>query len=655
MKQVISSQSTLFTAGTNYGPLMGVGSSGNATQIIPTAGTLSNFRVKLSAAPGTGAQGYTLSVLINGSPQLSVAITGTGTTGVDTSSVAVAAGDEVIVSIAPVSSPTPNNVPVWYAVTFEGDVAGESILLGCSSAVLNTTTTYYGPISGILVAGVSATESAFKQIIPTPGTIKKLYWKLSADPGTSPDTYRLTVRKSGASQALTADIVADAVSGNDTTNSFTVAAGDDVNVMFEPVSTPSVAPRAYWGMVFVADTNGESLMLGGGSANLANNGTRYSEATAEGRTFGAGESFTLMNACTLKKFFVELSGSPYANSTSLDKFSFFLRLASVDTALTVAIVDGGTGNTVGNDITHTADVTDGQVLAISSVPASSPTTRSASWGFVCYIQPITNYSLSVDSGSFALSGTVAGLRATRKLTVGSGSFSETGTAATLKFNHPLAAGSGTFVESGTAVGLLATRKLTAGSGTFSESGTAASLVRTYKVSAVSGTFIETGAATGLRATRLLSAVGATFLESGTAAILNYSGTSAVLVAVAGAVNLSGTVAALYRNAVLATASGSFAEAGTIAALYRGNLKILASPGDYFLTGSPTSLLRKALLTALSGSFVLSGTNAAINPGGFKIIAGSGAFLISGDTAYFPRPGSSKTCFIFQKRRDHFRI
>jgi hypothetical protein len=267
---------------------------------------------------------------------------------------------------------------------------------------------------------------------------------------------------------------------------------------------------------------------------------------------------------------------------------------------------------------------------------------------------VQNYSLSAVSGSFAETGTAATLKTARKLSAVSGSFAETGTAATLKFNHPLAAGSGAFVESGTAAGLLATRKLTAGSGTFSESGTTVSFVRAYKVSAESGTFIETGTTAGLRATRLLSAVGATFLESGTAAILNWSGTSATLVAGAGAVNVSGSVAALYRNAVLATASGSFAETGTIAALYRGNLKLLAGPGDYFLTGSPMSLLRKALLTALSGSFVLSGTNAAINPG-FKIIADSGTFLISGGVMYFPRPGSSRVSFIFQKRRDHFRI
>ena len=419
------------------------------TEIIPTAGALSGLRVKLSVAPGAG-KSRTISIYLNGSAQLTVTIADTATTGVNTGSVNVSAGDTVAVVVT--ATGTPATTAVYYSSIFTGTTSGESILMGNSySGGMHTTTTLYGSVANC--AAIGATEADYKSIIPTPGTIKKFYWKLDADPGTSPDAYRATLRKVGSSQALTSTITANDITGNDTANSFTVAAGDSVTLMFEPLNSPAAAPRPSWGMVFVADTDGESIILGGSTGALSNSVTQYNIFAFQGSAWSGTETFfTLLNACTLKKFYVELSGSPKQNHDTDDWYQLDVRIDAANSGVVAKVMDGGTGNMVANDTAHEATITDGQTLSLRSLPNSSPTARDAYWGVVCYVS--SGYKLTPSSGSFAETGTAASLKATRKLTVASRSFTETGTAATLTYGeltgYTLTAAGGAYTESGTA-------------------------------------------------------------------------------------------------------------------------------------------------------------------------------------------------------------
>ena len=74
------------------------------------------------------------------------------------------------------------------------------------------------------------TETIDKQFVcPKAGTIGDLFVRLSLAPGAGKNLV-ITVRKSGADQALTCTISDAAVIGNDITHTFTVAAGDYITI-----------------------------------------------------------------------------------------------------------------------------------------------------------------------------------------------------------------------------------------------------------------------------------------------------------------------------------------------------------------------------------------------------------------------------------------
>lgn len=159
----------------------------------------------------------------------------------------------------------------------------------------------------------------------------------------------------------------------------------------------------------------------------------------------------------------------------------------------------------------------------------------------------TTYTLSADSGAFALSGTAATLKLNRSLSAESGSFALTGTAASIKANRLLSAASGTFALAGADATLKANRAITAASGSFALTGTAATLTYnpvggpTYTLAAASGNVALTGTDAALTSHRRLTADSGTFALTGTAASIR---ANHVLAADAGSIVLAGAAAAL---------------------------------------------------------------------------------------------------------------
>jgi hypothetical protein len=205
----------------------------------------------------------------------------------------------------------------------------------------------------------------------------------------------------------------------------------------------------------------------------------------------------------------------------------------------------------------------------------------------------TAYSLACASGSFAVTGTAAGLKAGRKIAGASGAYSLTGTAAGLKAGRKLAAASGSFTLTGTAAGLAADRALSADSGSYSLTGTAAGLRRGFMLSGASGAYTVTGTAAGLEADRRLAAASGSFAVTGTAVTLTKTG-AYELAASSGSFTVTGTAAGLAADRALAADSGSFAVTGTDATLTYDE----AEPGAF-------------TLAAESGSFAVSGSNVVL--------------------------------------------
>ena len=350
-------------------------------KLVSTDGVIKNLRAKLSGTPGAGTK-YTFTLMLNGNPTaLTFDIADTDTTGGDMiNEVVVTGGDTVSIRCVPTGPPTARYC-TWTSV-FKGDTAKESLMLGGSWDAVSKTATEYGQVYGAHTV-YSATENNYRQVVPTAGTIKNFYVKLSEDPGVDPDAYRFTVRLNGATvaQSLIVTITADDTTGNDLAHNLAVVAGDILTLMIEPLNAPLSTVYAVWGMTFVADIDGESIVLGGSDDDLHAATTEYYVLTSyEGGAWTSIESqrYQLGQICTLKKLYILLSDAPGAGTS----YTFTVRIGGADSNV-VAVVAGAA--TTGNSAALEDTVANDDYVNLQVAPSGAPTVRDAYWGLVCYI------------------------------------------------------------------------------------------------------------------------------------------------------------------------------------------------------------------------------------------------------------------------------
>ena len=351
-------------------------------QLISSAGTIKNLIVELDGVAGDGKT-WTFTVMINGSPSaLTCDITGdTDTEGSDiTNEVSVSAGDEI--DIRSTSSGSPTIRSATWAFDYLGDTAKESLFLGFTTS-FKSQARFCG-IAGVFVSAPDEFEAY--QIMPTAGKIKKLYVELTNNPGTDPDAYRYTLRLNKATSDLTVTIAGAAITGNNTSDEITVAAGDSVGLYIEPLNGPSNDVWAYFGFTFVADTDGESCVLGGQFASPSVSVTSFMTITTSTLSFGPTEidSRQLIRACVLKKFYVEVTTDPGSGNS----WDLTVRKNEASTALTVNIA--GT-DTTGNDTENTVPFSDFDYATIKIDPTSSPvqTSNGMKWAMVMVVPDAT--------------------------------------------------------------------------------------------------------------------------------------------------------------------------------------------------------------------------------------------------------------------------
>lgn len=351
--------------------------------VVATSGKIKNLRVKLSGAPGAGTH-YDFTLMLNNAPTaLTVEIANTATSGADTThEVDVVAGDLVQLRCEPTNTPaTP--YATWTSI-FEGTTPRESLIMGGTGAgyLSNTATEYMQPMAG---KSPGLTEDDRRTVCPTSGKIKNLYVELEDSPGTAPDAYKFTLRKNGVSQTLTVTITAPDTTGNNIVNEVTVAAGDVLTLMIEPLETPATGPRAWWGMIFVADTDGESIILAGTAGTIVTTNVTYIWLTVcwEYWSYTESKRYQLGQSCTLKKLYVLLSAAPGAGKS----YTFTVRKpgnGQADGNLTVTIANAAT---TGNDVAHEDTIADDDYVDLKCTPAGTPDVVAAYWGVVGYIGP----------------------------------------------------------------------------------------------------------------------------------------------------------------------------------------------------------------------------------------------------------------------------
>lgn len=371
-------------------PLQGdygfAGAVNGPLQPFPTSGKLSMWTAQCITGVSAGAS-RAYDFYINGVSQATITLSASEKIAHAEGPWTISAGDTVQYYVTQTNFP--GSTELLDCMLFTSDIEDETVILSRAHNASNVANSYH-PMMGYNPSS-SATEAGAYAIAPTSGTFKKLYI-LTPTPNTwgiAPDAYRVTLYKNSAPTSLTATVTAPGVSANDTTNTVSVSAGDKLSWYVEPLNGPVTAASIMIGSVFVPSTHGEQIILGSSTSlySLVNSGTRYWYITGVAPSVGDVNSGGPRSAqASLRKFYVELSASPYVNDLVNDWYSFTIRQGGSDTALTCQIADGGTGNKVGNDTTHEVRVMPGNSLSLKIVPNSSPATVYAGWGVVLNVK-----------------------------------------------------------------------------------------------------------------------------------------------------------------------------------------------------------------------------------------------------------------------------
>lgn len=324
------------TNGTNeYNVVMG-GTTWSSTentrwQTVPTGGTFSSMYIRLATAPdnGAGTQSYTFTLRVNGADStLQVVISEASTTGSDLAhTVDVVAGDYV--SLECLTTGTATVSPASWSLKFEGTTSGESISM--VTAYFYKSGNYYASLQG---AQYSSVDEYTYNAIPTDATIKSLYVKLNADPGSNPDAYRITYMDSGTASSLTCTITANDTTGNDTAHTVDVNSFDYGYFYIEPLNSPISTVNGGIGFVFLSDTDGESLIAGNeGSSTF---GTNYYAAPVSWTTDDTTETnrLQLIQATTLQKLTIGRGSTATAYGWAEDGDGLTVRLSTADSSVT---------------------------------------------------------------------------------------------------------------------------------------------------------------------------------------------------------------------------------------------------------------------------------------------------------------------------------
>lgn len=222
--------------------------------IMPTSGTISDFYVTQSGASGLGKTWtYTLYKASSTNTGITVSIAGSSaTSGSDTAhSYDVSAGDRIYIRVTPTSTPTARYFS--WGIKFTADNAGESVILGSSQNIPQSSTRYSHDI-GKSSAYTSTTNcsTAYSARFCTGYTLSDLYVG-STEIGTSAGTHAwATLVCDTQDTSLNVALPNLTVYTADTTDSFAIPTdGSILNLKLEIDDYFTTGTYFYWGMVML--------------------------------------------------------------------------------------------------------------------------------------------------------------------------------------------------------------------------------------------------------------------------------------------------------------------------------------------------------------------------------------------------------------------
>lgn len=345
------------------------GAVGQANTPMPIDGLVGNLRVVLETAPGSG-KSWTYTLYKNSvATALTVTISDAATSASDTTNtVSFVAGDLLAWAAIPTNTPdVPTNLLISCAVT--GSNKQSFFTGGDASTVSNSVDNFRGMWGG---GAWSSTESTHSMLMPTSGTIDKLYVILNNTPGGAA-TYTFTVYKNGSPTAVTCTVASAATTASDLSNSITFSSGDTISVASTPTGTPS-ARSVRFSMRMQPDTNGESIH-GIGATVFSASAARYAKvdsipATAVVATPTTAIASIMPVAATLKRLYFSLATAPGSGKSRL--LTSYINAGAG--SLSANIADTATA---ANDTTHSDSVSVGDSVWLATTPTG--TTDASAW------------------------------------------------------------------------------------------------------------------------------------------------------------------------------------------------------------------------------------------------------------------------------------
>lgn len=348
---------------------------------MAVSGFLTNFRINLTAAPGSG-KSRSVTIRKNGVDQITVTVSDLATSNVTNAQVAVNPGD--LISLMTTPSGSPAAATVTWSMDFQGGSAGVTMTTSAS----NTSATGTGYIPPEANTGFGSSAPANELLVSEDGTFSNLYVTLGAVLGSGTRTF--TLRKNGVNQSLTCSIAAGNQFGSDTLNSVSVVAGDRIVIVTggSAVAITSVGV----GMMFTP-TRGEGYATiccgcpNSPSASVANYQPIAGSAGSWQTTEAAAQIAT--TATLLKRLQVRLTTAPGAGN----QWQFNVKVNGGYTGMEVLIADAATTGSVDIDVA----VADGDLIALEAFPTSTPTlTGRFEWALTTYqLNPASGRSFGV--------------------------------------------------------------------------------------------------------------------------------------------------------------------------------------------------------------------------------------------------------------------
>lgn len=220
----------------------------------------------------------------------------------------------------------------------------------------------------------TTTENRYQVPVPTSGTFRNLRVTINGTPGGAA-SYAFTVRKNGGDTSVTGTITSGITTISDNSNSFTVVAGDTVDIKVVASSTPT-ARAATWSIEFEGDTANYNF-IGGSNYTFAatNSATRY-EVISGGNTQTTTDALAasvVPHGATVKAMYFSLNVSPGAGKNW--KYQI-MKNGSNEASSEVTVADAATtGNVTGLSIALTA----GDRISLRTVPTGTPTSGQCCW------------------------------------------------------------------------------------------------------------------------------------------------------------------------------------------------------------------------------------------------------------------------------------